>query len=202
MYAGNINRVYKPPSSPSHLNLSVQPPTAVAAILPLRPPTQRIDDLLILQPTLGHRPPISPIRLLPLQSLHGAEDDTRALDADDGHRQVVGCDLVLGHAGVFFDGLDAFDGETDGTHAVHGRGRAALLDVAGDSEAGFEAAFGFFLDHVGDDLGGVCGVGVFVVQYQFPRATLAFVFGEAGFQMVDVAGQHFHGYAFFGRVDR
>ena len=114
-------------------------PTPNATILRFRSPAQRIDRLLKLEPTLILRPPMKPIRLFPLQPLHSAKDDASALDADDSHAEIVGHDLVARFARVFFNGLDAFDREADGADAVHGGRGAALLDVAGDGEAGFEA---------------------------------------------------------------
>ena len=96
--------------------------------------------------------------------------------------------------------LDALDGETHSADAVHrGRG-AALLNVAGDCEAGFEAAFAFLADHVRDNLGGVGGAGVLVVEDEFAGTVLALVGGEALAEVVDVAGEHVEVDAFFGGV--
>lgn len=73
--------------------------------------------------------------------------------------------------------------------------------MPGDGEAGFEAAFGFLANHVGDDFGGVSFRGVLVAEDQLAGAGFAFIFGETLLQVFDVPGEHLEVDALFGRVD-
>lgn len=125
----------------------------------MRPPTQRIHNILQPHPKLIPGPSPLPIRLLLLHDLHRREEHLRTLNTNNSSGHVIVVDIVGRHAGIGFKVLDRFDAEADGAHAVHGRGGRALLEVAGDAVAGFEFAFAGGGDHVGDYLDGVAGVG-------------------------------------------
>ena len=73
--------------------------------------------------------------------------------------------------------------------------------MTGNGEPGFEAAVRLFLDHIGNDLRGICGRGVLGVEDEFATPCLALVGGEAFAEMFDVSAQHCKIDAFFGSVD-
>lgn len=161
-----------------------------SGLLDWLPTTQNIDQILQLEPELVFGTTFRPVCVCDLEttwSTHGREQDLRALDADDGGGVFVLGDFVARFAGVGFDVLHAFDCHTEGADTVHGGWFAALLEVTGYCGAGLEAAFGFFLDHVGDDLGGVGLRGGFVAQDDLTGAIGASVGCEARPQKFNVS---------------